>query len=110
VLGAKFSGKTFANAALIVYKAFGAILFGLELVLGHNSKIFLNPKNLVIPSTCRIIGYIIAPDKTVADDIQNYDDADTVSAVANTAPEQLNRYDTIVETHAVLSSPPGNGT
>lgn len=55
-------------------------MFGLELVMGgDNSKIFLNPKNLIIPNNYKAIGYIIAQDKKVADEIQNFRDQEEIN-------------------------------
>ena len=44
-------------------------MFGVELIIGKTSKIFLNPKNMKLPVNVKTVGYIIASDKSVADDI-----------------------------------------
>jgi len=48
-------------------------MFGIELIQGDYSKLFLNPKNITIPSNnIKVICYLIAEDKKVADDIQKF--------------------------------------
>lgn len=42
-LSSKLAGKMFSYIAVQIYKQFNSILFGIEIVKGENSKIFLNP-------------------------------------------------------------------
>lgn len=58
----------------MIYKKFEAVLFGLEMVSEDNERIFLNPGEMILPTSIdiRIMGYIISQDKGVADEIANY--------------------------------------
>lgn len=48
-------------------------MFGIELIQGDYSKLFLNPKNIQIPgNNIKVIGYLIAENKKVADDVQKF--------------------------------------
>ena len=71
-----FYKKPFSQVVMTIYRKFGAILFGIEIVEGEDSQIFLNPGNFIIPDNLdKVLGYIISPDKGVADEISNYKNA-----------------------------------
>ncbi|KAL4473536.1 hypothetical protein ABPG74_022400 [Tetrahymena malaccensis] len=74
-LSSKFEGKTFTEIAATVYNEFGGILFGIELDVGGQTIIRLNPGNYVIPNTFenKVKVYIICEDKKVADQVSNYE-------------------------------------
>ena len=65
----QFEGKTFTEIAATIYNDFSGILFGIELDVGGQTIIRLNPGNYVIPNTFEnnVKVYIICEDKKVAD-------------------------------------------
>ena len=68
-----FKGKTFSEAASIIYRKFNAILFGIEVSNGRNGNtICINP-GASFSIKDGNVGYIIAEDKDVADQIRNSD-------------------------------------
>lgn len=72
-----FGGLTFSNSAQKIYKRFGAILFGIEIIVDEQPKILLNPGDFIMPITSqkqKVNGYIIAEDKETADEISKYSD------------------------------------
>ena len=68
-LSFKFQSKSFSEVAAIVYNEFQGILFGIELDIGKQTIIRLNPGSYQIPNTieANVHGYIICEDKKVAD-------------------------------------------
>jgi hypothetical protein len=65
----KFEGKSFCQVASTIYNEFQGILFGIELNVGDQTVIRLNPGNYQIPKTVEnnVKVYIICEDKSVAD-------------------------------------------
>lgn len=74
-LSFKFKDKSFSEVAAIVYDEFQGILFGIELDVGGQTIIRLNPGPYIIPNTKEnnIHVYIICEDKKVADQVATYD-------------------------------------
>lgn len=71
-LSKAFYDMTFAQAASLIYKQFNAILFGVEVEQAKTTRICINPglKKLLKEEN---IGYIIAEDKEVADQIRDFE-------------------------------------
>lgn len=74
-LSFKFKDKSFSEVAAIVYDEFQGILFGIELDVGGQTIIRLNPGPYTIPNTKEnnVHVYIICEDKKVADQVATYD-------------------------------------
>lgn len=74
-LSFKFKDKSFSEVAAIVYDEFQGILFGIELDVGGQTIIRLNPGPYIIPNTkeSNVHVYIICEDKKVADQVATYD-------------------------------------
>ena len=74
-LSFKFQGKKFSEVAAIVYNEFNGIVFGLELDVGDQTIIRLNPGSYTIPNTeeNHIKVYLICEDKKVADQVATYE-------------------------------------
>lgn len=74
-LSFKFQGKKFSEVAAIVYNEFNGIVFGLELDIGNQTIIRLNPGSYVIPNTAEnhVKVYLICEDKKVADQVATYE-------------------------------------
>ena len=71
-LSSKFIGKTFSWVAAKIYKDFRAIIIAIEIESEESTRIFPNPGDFVIPNSHRVTGYIIAEDKSLADQIGTY--------------------------------------
>lgn len=66
-----FNGKTFSKCARLVYRNFNAILFAIDIPLDkENSYICINPGKYKLPMKSESVGYIIAEDKEVADQVK----------------------------------------
>lgn len=81
-LSPRFQQKKFSEVAAIVYNEFNGIVFGLELDVGDQTIIRLNPGSYCIPDTKdnNIKVYLICEDKKVADQVSTYDmSADEIS-------------------------------
>lgn len=73
-LSQKFNGLTFSKASRLIYRNFNAILFAIDVVDDkENSAICINPGKLKLPDRGKLVGYIIASDKEVADRIRDYE-------------------------------------
>ena len=68
-----FGGLQFLEVAVFVYNKFSVIVFGIEIRVGKNTFVVLNPGKFLIPKTngqdIKIYAYIIAPDKDNADNV-----------------------------------------
>lgn len=64
-----YLGKSFSWVAEKIYKDFRAIIIAIEIEFKDFTRIFPNPGDFIIPYGYRVTGYIIAEDKSVADQI-----------------------------------------
>lgn len=71
-LASKYLGKTFSSVAEKIYRDFRAIIIAIEIELADSTRIFPNPGDFIIPTNHRVTGYIIAQDKSVADQIGSH--------------------------------------
>lgn len=75
-LSSKFVGKSFSWVAAKIYKDFRAIIIAIEIESDESTRILPNPGDFIIPNSHRVTGYIIAEDKSVADQIGTYKNMD----------------------------------
>ena len=68
-----FGGLQFLEVAVFVYNKFNVIVFGIEINVGKNTFVVLNPGKFLIPKIngheIKIYAYIIAPDKDNAENV-----------------------------------------
>jgi hypothetical protein len=73
-LSTKFNGKSFSKCATLIYRNFNAILFAMDIPTDKDSSVIsINPGKYKLPQRGESVGYIIAEDKEVADEIRNCD-------------------------------------